>query len=266
MPFLGSSSPFVIVPFSPPWIFSLPSWVANRLPEQPCCGLGCSSKPLPHSPTPSWWHVLVSMALSTGDPAGTTQHTGSSQPGVGEGSAPASYSKSAHNLTLWGKWIVWMSQVSCRPHKYHVASPERDDQRRSSCLALGHAMGSLCSRLPPWSGGQCSAECSASKSNSSQVKDLARWGVSLTARRGWHKLEGFKSSQQAGPLPEEHRAPELSRLLGAGVGEHSKVTTGHGTGCALMPRCPELWHGQSQGARAVLHHSPWRVVLQPGNC
>ena len=67
-------------PFSPPWTLSLPSWVASRLPEQPCCELGCSSKPPPCSPTLAWWAVLVSMGLSTGDQVGTTSRPGSSQP------------------------------------------------------------------------------------------------------------------------------------------------------------------------------------------
>lgn len=59
--------------------------------------------------------------------------------------------------------------------------------------------------------------------------------MSLTPRHAWHKLEGFNSSQQAVPLPKKHRAPELSWLLGAGVGKHVKAITGPSAGCALMP-------------------------------
>lgn len=57
---------------------------------------------------------------------------------------------------------------------------------------------------------------------------------------------GFNSSQRAGPLPKEHTAPELSQLLGSGVGEHSKGTTGPSTGCALMPDAPGCGTGRAR--------------------
>lgn len=105
-------------------------------------------------------------------------------------------------------------EESCEPQQRHVAAPERDDQRDDQ---RRHA------KLPqpvlwiPFTAG-CPQSRVASAAQSTLTAQTIppgsrTWhsaGYHLTPRRGWHKLGGFDSSQWAGPLPKEHRAPELS--------------------------------------------------------
>lgn len=55
-----------------------------------------------------------------------------------------------------------------------------------------------------------------------------------------------------------------SATAGNSIGKHSRAVIGPGTECALVVICPRLWYRQSQGSRAVLHHSPWGMIFPPG--
>lgn len=159
-----------------------------------------------------------------------------------EGFATASYPRSAHLLTPWGMSIMWTSQVSCGPHGYRVDLTGIMWPHQRGMIKGGPPVWHQVVLWAPSAAGCPRGRVAGSAQNTLPAQAIPprsrTWhsgGVSLTARRGWHKLGGFNSTQRAGPLPEEHRAPELSWLLGAGLGEHSKATTSPSASCALMP-------------------------------
>lgn len=103
---------------------------------------------------------------------------------------------------------------SCELHQSHVAAPERDDQRGDQRRHDNLPQAVLW--IPFTAGCPQSQVASATQSTlTAQIipPGSRTWhsaGYHLTPRCGWHKLGAFDSSQWAGPLPKEHRAPELS--------------------------------------------------------